>query len=205
MTSDLPDPLPLDATEAEADDYAARLHEACQPILLDPLVYGNSQAASIARLWLIYLMALTENPAVRQRVRAEHGQDIRDLAAAQRAIELWRRVMDWYGAERQRNPRFALRELMSELSEDASCASWDAGIEDVLWMMLHGDRAWKYGRQYGRLTVSDTQIAELRRLHEAAGGWWRWKNGPDVETPGGLEFLPTEEWIKVHAKGGAES
>jgi hypothetical protein len=82
----------------------------------------------------------------------------------------------------------ALRELMSELSEEACCASWHLDTEYRLWEMLHGRRT-----SWLALPAFDPRLVELRRLHELTGGWWWW----NPTRGGGLgekEFLATAAW-----------
>ncbi len=59
-----------------------------------------------------------------------------------------------------------LAEYMSELSEQAYYAGWMRGLEFELW-----DAAVNGRREYGRLSITDEHISELRRLSEAAHGW----------------------------------
>ena len=60
----------------------------------------------------------------------------------------------------------ALAQYMSDLSERAYCAGWMGDLEYALWEVVLGER-----RDYGRVTFSDEQAAELRRLSEASRGW----------------------------------
>lgn len=60
----------------------------------------------------------------------------------------------------------ALADFMSELSEAAYCAGWMNGLEFELWQALIGGP-----RTYGRLEITDEQLARLRDLSEAAKGW----------------------------------
>lgn len=60
----------------------------------------------------------------------------------------------------------ALADFMSELSEEAYCAGWMDGLEFELWRALIGGP-----RTYGRLEITDEQLARLRELSEAAKGW----------------------------------
>jgi len=91
------------------------------------------------------------------------------------------------------DPRHALRELMSELSEDAYCAAWHPDTEYRLWEILKGERsAWM------ALAVADQRIAELRRLHLATGGWWRWN--PELDGGwGDQEFVSAADWERLYA------
>jgi len=75
---------------------------------------------------------------------------------------------------------------MSDLSEDHLCAGWLTGCEFALWADLTGQEA-AGKRAWG---ISEEEKAELRRLHEAAGGWIMWS-----EDAGGKVFLSTEQWL----------
>jgi hypothetical protein len=90
--------------------------------------------------------------------------------------------------------RQALRDLMSELSEDACCASWHYDTEYRLWELLkHGRGGWM------ALGENDPRLAELRRLHELTGGWWWW-NPNRGDFLGEKEFLLTAAWEGTYAR-----
>lgn len=80
-----------------------------------------------------------------------------------------------------------LRELMSDISEEYYCAGWLIGLEFSLWAMLQGGP-----RDFGMGVVKDSEIADLKRLHEKAGGWWHYKEQ--------CLFVPTDEWVSIYAK-----
>lgn len=88
----------------------------------------------------------------------------------------------------------ALCAFMSELSERYYCAGWLIGLEHTLWPMVHGGN-----REFGLGAVTEEEVAKLRRLHERAGGWWRWAEDPEPAA-GGEVFVPTEEWLKLVAQ-----
>jgi hypothetical protein len=94
----------------------------------------------------------------------------------------------------QLRDRVALRDLMSELSEEAYCAAWHYDTEYALWEILQGVRlAWM------RLDGDDARIAALRRLHEVVDGWWRWN--PELDDGSADEaFLTTTEWQDIYAR-----
>jgi hypothetical protein len=77
----------------------------------------------------------------------------------------------------------ALADFMSELSEEAYCAGWMAGLEFELWRALIGG-----SRAYGGLEITDEQLARLRELSEAAEGWILFD---DVEEE---LLVPLDEW-----------
>lgn len=170
VAASLPPPLPSDAGEDEASAYAGSLAEACRGVFAEGRGKVGGPAIEASGHWLDKL---------------EYGHVV-DSEAAERAKSLWRSVEAWKSAEKARNPRYALRELMSELSEDAWHASWQPGVEDVLWdAMVRGDPTCR-----GRMDLDTATLDCLRSLHLAAGGWWRWGGG----VYGGLEFLTSEEW-----------
>jgi hypothetical protein len=72
---------------------------------------------------------------------------------------------------------------MSELSEAAYCAGWMGGLEFGLWKALVGGT-----RTYGRLEISDEQLARLRKYSEAAEGWIAFDE-VEEET-----LVPLDEW-----------
>ena len=57
--------------------------------------------------------------------------------------------------------------LMSEISQDAYCASWEMGSEYAIWDVVHGlssDLRWKN-------SISSEQIIMLRELSAEIDGW----------------------------------
>jgi hypothetical protein len=79
-----------------------------------------------------------------------------------------------------------LRMQMSDISEDYYCSGWVYGLEYELWLMLSGG-----DRGFGLGELSESEVDELRRLSEKAGGWWRW----DKED--GKIFVTLEEWQTI--------
>ncbi len=189
---ELPPPLPLDSDEPAAQAYCARLARACAPILTRPTGIRSSEPIRQAHFWLDYVGRVEYDAATREDAR-RFGEIIADEGAARQALALWRSVEAWHEAYRTRAPPYALRHLMSDLSEDACCANWHFDTEYALWELVQGERdAWM------RLSADDPQIAELRRLHEGTDGWWRHNDLLD----GGLgarEFVATEDWRKIYA------
>ena len=119
----LPDLLPLDTDEQGAQTYIARLAEACAPILVNPPPLQPDNPIYFARFWLAYLAPIEYGPATRADLARRLGESILNEAAARQALALWRGVEAWHAAHLARDPRYALRHLMSDLSEDAYCAS----------------------------------------------------------------------------------
>lgn len=103
-----------------------------------------------------------------QALRAE--QETKDAASAVILEEA-------LSASPDRVSALALRDLMSEISEDYYCAGWLSGLENDLWRMLQDG-----SRRY--------EITQLRALHERCGGWWYY----DDER--GKMFIATADWLK---------
>lgn len=59
-----------------------------------------------------------------------------------------------------------LAQYMSDLSEEAYCAGWMQDLEYDLWTAVV-----RGSRPYGRLQISDEQIAHLGRLSAECSGW----------------------------------
>lgn len=79
-----------------------------------------------------------------------------------------------------------LRDFMSDLSENCSCASWLSECEVTLWSFSQEpgvDHRWDMSY------VRSAHTKELRRLSDAARGWWRWDNDA-----GGPVFVPLDVW-----------
>ncbi len=87
-----------------------------------------------------------------------------------------------------------LLRLMEDISEEYYCAGWMGGLEYDLWAMVNGGL-----REYGMGTVSETEVGELKRLSEAAGGWWKWHDQFEAL------FTPLNEWLaECESKGKAQ-
>jgi hypothetical protein len=87
-----------------------------------------------------------------------------------------------------------LRDLMSDLSEQAWFAGWMKDLEYDLW------RAMVFGpKTYGRLEISSEQISKLRELSEACGGWIIFDDAA------GETWLPLAEWRERYAAKSGEN
>ena len=81
----------------------------------------------------------------------------------------------------------ALRDYMSELSEEAYHAGWMRDLEYDLWDAVeHGPRS------YGRLELTEQHIAKLRELSAACGGWIQFHEDAPEE-----DFVPLERWKRI--------
>src|SRR5690348_8549344 len=81
----------------------------------------------------------------------------------------------------------ALRDYMSELSEEAYYAGWMTDLEYALWDAVeHGPRS------YGRLELTQEHLGKLRELSAACGGWIRFPEDAAEE-----EFVPLETWKRI--------
>lgn len=190
---DLPPPLSLDADEPTAQHYVEQLSRACVAIVIRPIRTGALEPIRIADLWIAQLARVELDAITRKDLDRRFGPGIADEKAARQALALWRSVESWHEAFRARTPRYALRHLMSDLSEEAYCASWHFDTEFALWELIQGDRdAWM------RLSGNDPRIAELRRLHEETGGWWRYNDDLD-DGWGAPEFIATDHWRDIYA------
>jgi len=87
----------------------------------------------------------------------------------------------------------ALAARMSDISEAAYCAGWMQDLEHSLW------RAVAEGpRRYGRMDLTEQDVAELRRLSAACAGWIAW----DEEL--GELWLPLAAWLARYDPSKAE-
>ena len=88
----------------------------------------------------------------------------------------------------------ALRDYMSELSEQAWYAGWMTDLEYALWDAVeHGPRS------YGRLDITEHHIARLQELSTACGGWIRFGNDAPEE-----EFVALDPWKRLAAERAAD-
>jgi len=77
----------------------------------------------------------------------------------------------------------ALADYMSDLSEAAYSAGWQAGLEYGLWDAVLGR-----SNRYGRLQIGNAEVARLRQLAERCAGWVVFDD-TNQET-----WLPMNEW-----------
>ena len=75
--------------------------------------------------------------------------------------------------------------LMSQISEQEYCAGWINGNEYFIWSKMQGK---------GGCDLTESEIAKLRTLADAAGGWWIWRG----KAP---ELVPMAEWLEMYAAG----
>lgn len=88
----------------------------------------------------------------------------------------------------------ALRDYMSDLSEEAWYAGWQTDVEYALWDAVeHGPR------RYGRLELSERHVTKLRELSVACGGWIRFDDAANDEV-----FVPIEVWKRLAAERAAD-
>lgn len=78
---------------------------------------------------------------------------------------------------------------MSKLCQQAYATDWIPHLEYALWhAVVNGPMS------YGRITITDAHIAELRRLSQAGGIWVYF----DEEL--GECSIPVEEWQDVYSR-----
>ena len=80
--------------------------------------------------------------------------------------------------------------LMSEISEEAYCASWEAGAEYAIWDVVQGvssDFRWKD-------SISTDQMIMLRELSAELGGWLVFDESSDDY----VRLAPMEEWKRAY-------
>lgn len=106
----------------------------------------------------------------------------RDAADAAHLAESLKVALDEDAATR-------LRDLMSEISEECWCAGWMGGLEYSLWRVIENGPI-----TYGRSDVSQSEVDELRRLHEKSGGWWFFHDEH------GETFVPRAAWLDMLAE-----
>ena len=88
----------------------------------------------------------------------------------------------------------ALRDYMSDLSEEAWYAGWMMDLEYALWDAVeHGPRS------YGRLDITQQHIANLRELSAACGGWIRFAADAPEE-----EFVSLDTWKRLATERAAD-
>lgn len=77
---------------------------------------------------------------------------------------------------------------MSDISEICYFARWMDNLEFALWESVLGGP-----RNYGIGQLTDDDIANLKGLSEACGGWYYWEEGARD-----AKFVPLAEWEKIY-------
>jgi len=80
-----------------------------------------------------------------------------------------------------------LIDLMSDISEDAYCASWMSKCEYGIWEAIHTNG------HYGMTVIARDEAMRLRVISRLIGGWvqWEWGNSDDPV------FVPMDEWQRM--------
>lgn len=87
----------------------------------------------------------------------------------------------------------ALADYMSELSELAHCAGWLHHLEFRLWRLMQSEE-----QGLGRLSPSSTQLATLRELSMACGGWIAFDDTrEEVWLPLAVWRTRYESWLRM--------
>ncbi|MFF5081633.1 hypothetical protein ACFY36_31680 [Actinoplanes sp. NPDC000266] len=88
----------------------------------------------------------------------------------------------------------ALRDFISDVSEDVYAAGWMAGCEWDIWRAYTD---WLDGKPavWAHADIS-AHMPALNRLHKAAGGWVWWLDDPDDEVDG-ERFVSTDRWLRL--------
>lgn len=82
-----------------------------------------------------------------------------------------------------------LADTMSSISEAAWCAGWMSDLEFDLWAAIHGEN-----RGYRRAILDDSEVAKLKWLSQACGGWIIFHE------KSGRAFVPLSEWTQMFAE-----
>ena len=86
-----------------------------------------------------------------------------------------------------------LADTMSSISEAVWCAGWMHDLEFDLWASIQGDK-----KGYRRAVLNDSDLAKLKWLSNACGGWIVFH-----ETSG-CAFVPLSEWTRMFAEHEAQ-
>lgn len=104
-------------------------------------------------------------------------------------------------ADPQSSPAAELAQLISDISENTICATWDTGIEFRAWKWVCSrpteDFAWMMD------TVSVSDVNRMRELSEQIGGWVYWREheiGELDDDEVGVRFIPMAEWLTLYAE-----
>ncbi len=80
--------------------------------------------------------------------------------------------------------------LMSEISEDAYCSTWEMGTEYAIWEAIEGtssDYRWKS-------SISPDQMTALRELSAELDGWLVY----DADNEDYVRYASLHEWQQIY-------
>lgn len=94
-------------------------------------------------------------------------------------------ALDGYVPEHEFTPEMAaLFDVMSEVSEDAYCASWIHGNEFFVWNILHPYT----DKGYAPHGIAQEELQRIKELEAGTKGWIVWIDNQEI--PG----LPVDLW-----------
>jgi len=200
-------PLPLDTDHAAALVWFADLLSATRTFLAGD--QPNEDAAAFAELVIDSNWATIQSGEQVGHYLRRFYPGVAEAAALADAWQSggrwWQHVhADWMAE----HPREALGEKMIELSWLVLRTRWSADTEYACWQVaVLGQPPAVYQGQLAKANgqwlngapdapESRALVAEVRRLHELAGGWW-WCPDPYADGP---VFLTTAQWEQVYAR-----
>lgn len=89
-------------------------------------------------------------------------------------------------------PKAELYLEMVRISESGYCAGWAIDIEFFLWQAVLDSSKVK---EFGARTITEQEIAHLKTLALAGGGWWYWSEESKKVT-----FIPLDAWQKIYQR-----
>lgn len=96
-------------------------------------------------------------------------------------------------------PSARLAQLISEISEETSCASWEDGIEYEAWGWVLRAPTAPFNRLGWGPDVQPEEVATMRRYSEMCGGWVHWPRRDDGgPVADGVQFVTMAEWLKLY-------
>ena len=133
-------------------------------------------------------------------------------ADASALAQAWDSSAEWHRHAREcwvvAHPGEALKDAIRQLSWLVLHCRWSANTEFAVWqvailgqppavfqgVLAKANGIWLNGNPESK--ESQALIAEVKRLHQLAGGWW-WHPGVDADGP---VFIPTAQWEQVYAR-----
>ena len=188
-------PLPIDAGQAAAEAWQREMLALTVGFLADnPCQAGNAVLDLLEGGAATLAVADSLGPLLRVAYRDTlEFDDACDIADAwDSGGKWWRRQLAAWKAE---NPRDALFDAISQLSNLALGVYWGDDTEYVVWRMAILNQP---PAGMAETRESEALIAEIKAMHAVTGGWWAWQGTAED----GPAFLATAQWEEVYRRRG---
>lgn len=129
-------------------------------------------------------------------IRSRIDLVVHDLRAAHPAKRL-ARATAWTPENEMHYSQAALRDLMSDISEECWCANWLIDNEYHIWSALCGGSL-----RYGQCDIGIEKLAQVASLSVTTGSWIIFPSAEEI-LPGDFYAIPLADWVERYKKWSA--